>query len=92
MVFHGISTAAALLLSRGMSASASPPFTSLLSIFAKLILGTGLDGQAGGDSILVVTDFSSSYEHVLSVFFPAAANKRVRSIWKPGGWWQQGEK
>lgn len=59
--FQAISTAAVLLLSHGMSASASPPFTLLLSIFAKLILGTELDGPEGSDAVPVMTGFSSSY-------------------------------
>lgn len=68
MLFRGILTAAALLWSHGMSASASPPFTSLLSIFAKLILGTELDGQDGSDAVPVVTGISSSDQRVLSDF------------------------
>lgn len=59
------------LLSHGMSASVSPPFTSVLSIFfvhlsiTQVILGTELDGQEGRDAVLAVTGSSSSCRQLM---------------------------
>lgn len=52
-------------LSRGMFASVSPPFTSVLSVFPEVILGAELDGQQERDPVPAVTGSCSSCQQLM---------------------------